>query len=76
MAVAWLGRNLEAASSRPGLALLPTEDHQVGTDEQRRRSADRAGARTQVLQGLGHWWMTQDPERGAEALHEFWDSLH
>lgn len=75
-AVARLGRNLEAASARPGLALLATEDHQVGTDEQRRQSADRAGARTEVLEGLGHWWMTQDPQRGAAALHEFWDSLH
>ena len=26
---------------------------------------DRAGARTDVLEGLGHWWMVQDPARGA-----------
>ena len=31
-------------------------------------------ARTDVLQGLGHWWMTQDPEHGAEVLTRFWNS--
>jgi hypothetical protein len=28
-----------------------------------------------VLEGLGHWWMVQDPARGAAALTHFWDSL-
>ena len=31
-----------------------------------RRTAARAGARTEVLDGLGHWWMVQNPVRGAE----------
>jgi len=73
--MAELGTRLEAAAARPGLALLPTEDHFVGTDEQRRRAAARAGARVEVLDGLGHWWMTQDPDRGAAALTRFWNSL-
>jgi hypothetical protein len=47
----------------------------VGTDEQRRRAAARAGARVEVLDGLGHWWMTRDPERGAAVLTRFWASL-
>jgi pimeloyl-ACP methyl ester carboxylesterase len=57
------------------LALLPTEDHFVGTDEQRRRAAARAGARVEVLDGLGHWWMTEDPERAAAMLSSFWSSV-
>jgi hypothetical protein len=28
-----------------------------------------------VLQGVGHWWMMQDPRRGAEALSQFWSSV-
>jgi hypothetical protein len=24
------------------------------------------------LDGLGHWWMLQDPERGARMLEAFW----
>jgi hypothetical protein len=43
-----------------------TEDHFVGTEEMQRRAAARAGARIEVLEGLGHWWMVQDPRRGAE----------
>jgi pimeloyl-ACP methyl ester carboxylesterase len=40
-----------------------------------RRAADRAGARTEVLDGLGHWWMCQDPVRGAAVLTRFWETL-
>lgn len=70
-----LGKGLEAAAARPGLAILPSEDHMVGTDEQRHRAAARAGARVEVLDGLGHWWMTQDPQRAARALVDFWKSV-
>lgn len=74
-AVAEAGRLLANATARPGLSLLATEDTYVGTDEQRRAAAEQAGARTEVLEGLGHWWMLQDPVRGAKALTDFWDSL-
>ncbi len=74
-AMAEAGRVLANAAARPGLSLLATEDPYVGCDEIRRRAADRAGARTEVLQGLGHWWMLQDPARGAAALTGFWDTL-
>ena len=66
---------LPNAAARPGLSLLATDDTYVGTDDMRRRAADRAGARTEVLDGLGHWWMLQDPARGAAALTGFWESL-
>ncbi|MDV3128905.1 alpha/beta fold hydrolase [Mycobacterium sp. 21AC1] len=74
-AMAEAGRALENAAARPGLSLLLTEDPYAGSEELRRRAADRAGARTQVLDGLGHWWMVQDPVRGAAALTGFWDTL-
>jgi len=70
-----LGRDLSASGKRPGLVLYATEDHFVGTEAMHRRAAQRADARVEVLQGLGHWWMTQDPGRGAAALTRFWDSL-
>jgi pimeloyl-ACP methyl ester carboxylesterase len=71
-----LGFELERAAARPGLALLATADPAVGTEEQRRRAARRAGARVEVLSGLGHWWMTEDPARGAPALRAFWATVH
>jgi pimeloyl-ACP methyl ester carboxylesterase len=74
-AMAEAGRALEIARARPGLALLATEDHFVGSDDMRRRVATRAGARVEMLDGLGHWWMVQDPDRGAQALSDFWNGL-
>lgn len=69
------GHQLEKAAATPGLHLLASADEYTGSEEIRRRAARRAGARTEVLDGLGHWWMVQDPDRGAEALTSFWASL-
>jgi pimeloyl-ACP methyl ester carboxylesterase len=74
-AMAEAGRALEVASARPGLSLLATEDPFIGSNDRRSRAADRAGARTEVLDGLGHWWMAEDPARGAVALTNFWATL-
>lgn len=74
-ALAEAGRALENAAARPGLSLRATEDQFVGTRDFRNRAADRAGAQTEVLDGLGHWWMVQDPARGAAALNRFWETL-
>ena len=74
-ALAEAGRALANAAARPGLSLLATDDPYVGTIDFRQRTADRAGARTEVLDGLGHWWMVQDPARGAAALTRFWATL-
>ena len=42
--MAEMGRNLEAAAARPGLSILATEDHLVGSNDMRRRAAERARA--------------------------------
>jgi pimeloyl-ACP methyl ester carboxylesterase len=69
------GRDLEKAAVCPGLSVLATEDTYVGSAQMRRRAADRAGARTEILDGLGHWWMVEDPARSAAVLTAFWDDL-
>ena len=74
-AMADAGRALPNAAARPGLSLLASADPFIGADDTRRRAAQRAGARTEVLEGLGHWWMLQDPHHGAAALRDFWSSL-
>ena len=74
-AMAEAGRALENAAARPGLSLLATEDPYIGSEELRRRAAARAGAQTAVLDGLGHWWMVQDPACGAAVLTRFWEAL-
>ena len=47
----------------------------TGSERTRRRVAERAGADIAVLDGLGHWWMVQDPRRGARVLTDFWSHL-
>jgi pimeloyl-ACP methyl ester carboxylesterase len=58
----------------PGLVLLPSDDPFLSPTGAR-RAAERAGAKVEELDGLGHWWMLQDPARGAAALTAFWSSL-
>ena len=70
-ALAEIGRRLPSAAGRPGLAIIATEDHAVGSVAQKRRGAARAGAQVAVLQGRGHWWMLEDPAQGARALSSF-----
>ncbi len=70
---AW-GANLANARTKPGLVLIATEDHNRG-EVRSRRTAERVGAHVVVLEGLGHFWMSQDPQRGAEALSAFFATL-
>lgn len=74
-AMARLGAGLAAAADRPGLVIIPTDDEFTGGEARARWSAGHAAANVAVLQGLGHWWMIQDPVAGASALKEFWGSL-
>jgi pimeloyl-ACP methyl ester carboxylesterase len=68
------GEELAAADRRPGLAIVPTEDPYTGGPVLAAEVAERVGARVARLDGLGHWWMLQDPGSGAAALTEFWSS--
>jgi pimeloyl-ACP methyl ester carboxylesterase len=74
-AMSQIGERLGEAAGRPGLVIIPTEDEYTGGEERARWAAEKAGAKVAVLKGLGHWWMLQDPEAGAEALREFWSSI-
>ncbi len=67
------GVELERAQRRPALVIVATEDHFTGGPERAKRAASRFGAQVAVLEGLGHWWMMQDPTRGAEAVAAFLD---
>jgi pimeloyl-ACP methyl ester carboxylesterase len=65
------GEQLDRARARPGLVIIPTEDHYTGGATLARRSAERAGAQVALLDGLGHWWMCQDPARGPASRGSF-----
>ena len=59
---------------KPGMVIVPSDDAFLNADGAR-RSAKRAGARIEELDGVGHWWMLQDPARGARVLEQFWSSV-
>jgi pimeloyl-ACP methyl ester carboxylesterase len=63
-----------AAIPAQGLVIIPGEDPFLSAASAARAAA-RAGARTVALDGLGHWWMLQDPARAAAVLREFWATL-
>jgi pimeloyl-ACP methyl ester carboxylesterase len=67
------GQRASAAAARPGLVLIPTHDEHTGGEAGHRWLAERARAKVAVLEGLGHWWMLQDPSVAARALGQFWE---
>ena len=58
----------------PGLVVVPELDPFLKADSAG-ESAAKSGAKVVRLEGLGHWWPLQDPERGAQMLRDFWSSL-
>ena len=59
---------------KPGHILIPSDDAFLDGNLSR-KGATRAGATVAELDGLGHWWMLQDPARGAAVLQEFWSAI-
>ncbi len=74
-AMAEWGKDVEAAAARPGLALINTEDPFVGQQALGEEIGRRMGARVEIMEGMGHWWMLQDPGRSAEVLERFWAAV-
>ncbi|PXX60873.1 pimeloyl-ACP methyl ester carboxylesterase [Nocardia tenerifensis] len=58
----------------PGLVLDPVDD-EFSDETKAREVAAALGARFQRIEGAGHFWPYQAPERTAEILVEFWSSL-
>ncbi|MGE3328606.1 MAG: alpha/beta fold hydrolase [Acidimicrobiia bacterium] len=73
--MAHLGVALESAERRASLVIIATEDHYTGGPERAADTARRFGSQIATLDGLGHWWMLQDPARGASAIAQFLDTL-
>jgi pimeloyl-ACP methyl ester carboxylesterase len=59
---------------KPGLVIVPSDDPFLSL-EGAKRAGNRAGASVSDLDGIGHWWMLQDPARGAQVLEAFWSSV-
>jgi pimeloyl-ACP methyl ester carboxylesterase len=48
--------------------VIATEDHYTGGVEKATHTAERWGATIHRLDGLGHWWMMEDPKRAAAVV--------
>ena len=69
-----LGEDLTRSAQRPGLCIFATEDSYTGGETLHRNAAERCEAEVAVLEGLGHWWMCEDPAQAAELLNNWFDS--
>ena len=66
------GDQFAELDDRPDVLVIAAhDDHYTGGPDMARRVAEKWGAQVAELPGLGHWWMMQDPARGAAALHAF-----
>lgn len=66
-----LGDQLAAADRRPSLLLHATADPYVPA-EMTFAVAERLGAKILPLEGMGHWWMFENPGLVADGLVAFW----
>ena len=74
-AMAEMGQRTSPRRRRGRARDHPDRGSLTGGEALARRSAGRAGAEVAVLDGLGHWWMCQDPARGARVMNRFFASL-
>ncbi|CAB4548750.1 MAG: alpha/beta fold hydrolase [Actinobacteria bacterium] len=72
--VQW-GAELAPAGTVPGMAVVAPLDPFVQGETLGVAVAEQLGARVQVLEGQGHWWMLGDPAGGAAVLEAFWGSV-
>lgn len=66
------GSDAPAAAARPGLVICAANDLFTGGPVLTMEMATKLGATYTQLDGLGHWWMLQDPAKGAVVLRKFW----
>ena len=66
------GAEFATLAHRPRtLVVIAHDDHFTGGPDIARCVAQQWGASVAELDGLGHWWMMQDPARSAAMLNEF-----
>ena len=70
-----IGRQFAAVQPKNGLVIIAEQDHYAGTLETMTSVANSVGAEVAVLPEVGHWWMCQRPDLGADMLMAHWASL-
>lgn len=70
-----VGKQFATAQPKNGLVIIAEEDHYAGSLETMTSVANSVGAEVAVLPGVGHWWMCQRPDLGADMLMAHWASV-
>ena len=61
-------------TAAPGLVLHPTDDP-FGDETKSADVASMLGARHAPIEGAGHWWMLQAPDKAVAVLQDFWAAV-
>jgi hypothetical protein len=69
-----VGKQFVAAQPKNGLVIIAEGDHFAGSLETMTAVANSVGAGVAVLPEVGHWWMCQRPDLGADILMAHWAS--
>ena len=69
-----VGKQFVVAQPKNGLVIIAESDHFAGSLETMTAVANSVGAGVAVLPEVGHWWMCQRPDLGADMLMEHWAS--
>ena len=67
----WGDQFAEVPERPDTLVVIAEDDHYTGGPEMTRGVAQKWGASVAELDGVGHWWMMQEPAAGAAALQAF-----
>jgi hypothetical protein len=67
-----VGKQFVAAQPKNGLVIIAEGDHFAGSLETMTAVANSVGAGVAVLPEVGHWWMCQRPDLGADMLMTHW----
>jgi pimeloyl-ACP methyl ester carboxylesterase len=73
-AMVGVGKQFVAAQPKKGLVIIAEGDHFAGSPETMTSVANSVGAGIAVLPEVGHWWMCQRPDLGADILMAHWAS--
>jgi pimeloyl-ACP methyl ester carboxylesterase len=70
-----LGERVFVAQPRNGLVIMAENDTFAGSIDVMEEVAGILNADTAFVGGVGHWWMCEKPEAGAQMLLDHWNSF-
>lgn len=67
-----MGQQLQRQPLPPGLVFIADQDHYAGSVTMMEEMSEALKTSVARMDGCGHWWMIEQPERAADALMAHW----